>query len=207
MRLTSLARVALCAPFALALAAAAPSPGSRGPNPVRPASDAPSPLPASAWDVTMTAINGRPMPFAQYRGRVLLVVNTASMCGFTPQYEGLQKLADTYQARGLTVIGVPSGDFAGQEFGSNAEIKDFCETRFGIRFPMTEKAVVTGERAVPFYRWAAERLGPQNTPQWNFHKYLVGRDGQLIAAFGSRVAPQSPQLTSAIETALAARPG
>lgn len=207
MRHRLFARLVLAAPLALVLAAASAPSGTAGPSAPRPAAKPANGLPASAWDVTMTAINGRPMPFAQYRGRVLLVVNTASMCGFTPQYDGLQKLQDSYAARGLTVIGVPSGDFAGQEYGSNAEIKDFCETRFGIRFPMTEKAVVTGAGAVPFYRWAAARLGPQNAPQWNFHKYLVGRDGQLIAAFGSRVTPQSPQLTAAVEAALAGKAG
>lgn len=188
---------------------AATGPAAASPQaPRAPAVAAPVPAqPASAFDFTLTGIDGRPMPLEQWRGRVLLVVNTASMCGFTPQYEGLQKLFDTYRARGLVVIGVPSGDFAGQEFGSNNEIRDFCETRFGIRFPMAEKSVVTGPQATPFYRWAAQRLGPQNVPQWNFHKYLVGRDGQLVGAFGSRVAPQSPQLTRAIEAALAGRAG
>jgi glutathione peroxidase len=176
-------------------------------QPARAVSAAVSAQPASAFDFTMTGIDGRPMPLAQWRGRVLLVVNTASMCGFTPQYDGLQKLYDSYRARGLVVVGVPSGDFAGQEYRTNAEIADFCETRFGIRFPMTEKSVVTGPQAAPFYRWAAARLGPANAPQWNFHKYLVGRDGQLIGAFGSRVAPQSPELVRAIEAALAARAG
>jgi glutathione peroxidase len=207
MRQPFAARFALLAPLALALAAAAAPPPGAGAGSARSAARAAPALPATAWDVTMTAINGRPMPFSQYRGRVLLVVNTASMCGFTPQYEGLQKLADSFGPRGLTIIGVPSGDFAGQEYGSNAEIKDFCETRFGIRFPMTEKSVVTGPQAAPFYRWAASRLGAAKTPQWNFHKYLVGRDGQLIDAFGSRVAPQSPQLTAAIEAALAGKAG
>ena len=176
MRLGLIARLMCAAPVALVLVAAGPPSGAGA---ARPAAKSAPTLPASAWDVHMTAIDGRPMPFARYRGRVLLVVNTASMCGFTPQYEGLQKLQDSYAARGLVVIGVPSGDFAGQEYGSNAEIKDFCETRFGIRFPMTEKAVVTGPGAAPFYRWAAARLGPQNVPQWNFHKFLVGRDGRL----------------------------
>lgn len=159
----------------------------------------------SAYDVTMTTIDGKPMPFAQYKGKVLLVVNTASFCGFTPQYEGLQKLQDTYKDKGFTVIGVPSGDFMGQEYGKNSEIKTFCESKFGIKFPMTEKSVVKGTKAVPFYRWAAAELGPKATPQWNFHKYLVGRDGKLIAAFGTKQEPMSAAVTQAVAQAIAAK--
>jgi glutathione peroxidase len=159
----------------------------------------------SAYDVTMNTIDGKPMPFAQYKGKVLLVVNTASFCGYTPQYEGLQKLQDTYKDQGFTVIGIPSGDFMGQEYGSNKEIKTFCESKFGIKFPMTEKSVVKGDKAAPFYRWAAAELGPKQTPQWNFHKYLVGRDGKLIAAFGTKMTPMSPQVTGAVAQAIAAK--
>ncbi len=161
----------------------------------------------SAHDIRMTAIDGTPMPLSRYKGQVMLVVNTASMCGYTPQYEALQKVHETYKAKGFTVVGVPSGDFKGQEYGSNKEIAQFCESKFGIRFPMTEKAVVVGEAAAPFYRWAAAELGPDNVPKWNFHKYLVGRDGRLIAAFPSKVKPDDRQVTSAIERALAARRG
>jgi glutathione peroxidase len=160
-----------------------------------------------AYDVTMTAIDGKPMPFAAYQGKVLLVVNTASQCGFTPQYKGLQQLQDRYGSRGFTVIGVPSGDFRNQEFAENSEIKQFCESQFGIRFPMTERSAVTGREAASFYRWAAAELGPQNTPRWNFHKYLVGRDGKLIRAFPSKVEPGSPELTGAIEKALSTKAG
>lgn len=159
----------------------------------------------SAHDIRMTSIDGKPMPLSQYKGRVLLVVNTASFCGFTPQYEGLQKLYDSYKDKGLTLIGVPSGDFRNQEYGSNREIKQFCESKFGIRFPMTEKASVTGPNAAPFYKWAAATLGPEKAPKWNFHKYLVGRDGRLITAFGTKVAPDAPELKAAIEAALAAK--
>ncbi len=156
----------------------------------------------SAYDFTMTTIDGKPMPFAQYKGKVLLVVNTASFCGFTPQYEGLQKLQDTYKDKGFTVIGIPSGDFMGQEYKSNGEIKTFCESKFGIKFPLTEKSVVTGGKAAPFYRWAAAEMGPANTPKWNFHKYLVGRDGKLIAAFPSKITPMSPDVTGAVAKAI-----
>ncbi len=158
----------------------------------------------SAFDFTMTRIDGKPLPFAQFEGQVMLVVNTASMCGFTPQYDGLQKLQDRYKAKGFTVIGVPSGDFMGQEYDDNGKIKEFCETRFGITFPMTEKAKVKGRNAAPFYQWARANLATNNEPQWNFHKFLVGRDGRLIAGFGSRVEPGSPELTAAIEKALGA---
>jgi len=158
----------------------------------------------SAYDIRMTAIDGKPLPLARYKGQVMMVVNTASFCGYTPQYEALQKVHEIYSARGFTVLGVPSGDFKGQEYGSNGEIARFCESKFGIRFPMAEKSRVVGAGAAPFYRWAAAELGPDNVPRWNFHKYLVGRDGKLIAAFPSKVKPDDPQVTAAIEKALAA---
>ena len=157
----------------------------------------------TANDVTMTAIDGAPLPFAKFKGQVLLVVNTASFCGNTPQYEGLEKLHDTYKPKGFTVIGVPSADFGGQEYKTNKEVKTFCDTKFGIKFPLTETSVVKGPGAVPFYRWAAATLGPDQTPTWNFHKYLVGRDGKLIRAFGNKVQPDAPEVRAAIEAALA----
>lgn len=158
----------------------------------------------SAYDISMTTIDGKPMPFAQYKGKVLLVVNTASFCGYTPQYEGLQKLFAEYKDKGFVLIGVPSGDFLGQEYKSNGEIKEFCESKFGIRFPLTEKQHVKGDDAAPFYKWAASVLGADKTPKWNFHKYLVGRDGKLIAAFGTKITPQDAVVTGAVEAALAA---
>lgn len=164
-----------------------------------------APQPRSLHDFNLKTIDGKPMPLAQYKGKVVLLVNTASMCGFTPQYEGLQQLHESYKAKGFTVIGVPSGDFGGQEYGSNAEVKQFCETKFGIKFPMTEKAVVKGAGAIPVYKWAASTLGDAKTPQWNFHKYLVGKDGKLIAAFDSRVTPTSTELAAAVGKALAAK--
>ncbi len=160
--------------------------------------------PQSAFQFTTKTIDGKPMPWSQFKGKVLLVVNTASFCGFTPQYEGLQKLQDEYAAKGFTVIGVPSNDFGEQEKGSNAEIKDFCEATYRVKFPMTEKSVVKGTAAVPFYRWAASTLGQDKTPGWNFHKYLVGRDGKLIASFPSKVTPQAPELVGALDKALEA---
>jgi glutathione peroxidase len=124
------------------------------------------------------------------------------MCGFTPQYEGLQSLHTGLAPRGFTVIGVPSGDFMSQEYEDNAKIAEFCETKFGINFPMAERAHVRGDRAIPIYRWARANLSAENEPRWNFHKFLIGRDGRVIQGFGSRVAPDSPELRAAIERAL-----
>jgi glutathione peroxidase len=161
----------------------------------------------SAYQVTTKTIDGKPMPWAQYKGKVLLVVNTASFCGYTPQYEGLQALQDRYAAKGFTVIGVPSGDFGDQEYKSGKEIADFCEATYRVKFPMTEKSVVKGASAAPFYRWAAATLGADKAPAWNFHKYLVGRDGRLIAAYPSKVTPQSSELVAAINSAIATSSG
>ncbi|MCS6986957.1 MAG: redoxin domain-containing protein [Sphingomonadaceae bacterium] len=161
-----------------------------------------APKASSVYEFTLTRIDGRPLPLAQFRGQVMLLVNTASHCGFTPQYEGLQKLHDRYRARGFTVIGIPSGDFMGQEFDDNRKIAEFCETKFGITFPLTEKSHVRGAKAIPFYQWARTQLGPAAEPGWNFHKLLVGRDGRLIAGFGSRTEPESAELRAAIEKAL-----
>jgi glutathione peroxidase len=157
------------------------------------------------WDFKMTAIDGDALPLSQFKGKVVMLVNTASFCGFTPQYEGLQKIHTTYAAQGFTVLAVPSGDFLDQEYKSNKEISSFCQTKFGIKFPLTEKGDVVGPNALPIYRWAATVLGEDNRPRWNFHKYLIGRDGKLIAAFGTRTPPTDPAVMSAIEAALKAK--
>jgi glutathione peroxidase len=162
-----------------------------------------APAPQSLHDFTLKTIDGKPMPMSQFKGKVVLLVNTASMCGFTPQYEGLQALHDSYKAQGFTVVGVPSGDFGDQEFGSNGEVKQFCESKFGIKFPMAEKAVVKGPKAIRLYKWAAATLGEDKTPQWNFHKYLIGKDGRLITAFGTRTTPTAPEVKAAVQKALA----
>ncbi len=158
----------------------------------------------SAHDFTLTRIDGKPLPLKAYRGKVVLLVNTASMCGFTPQYEGLQKLQADYGPKGFTVIGVPSGDFGGQEYDDAGKIKDFCETTFGITFPLAQKANVTGPEAAPIYKWAKATLPAQNEPKWNFHKFLIGKDGKLIAGFPSKVTPDSPEMKRAIEAAMGA---
>ncbi|PTQ10989.1 glutathione peroxidase [Sphingomonas oleivorans] len=158
----------------------------------------------NAFDFRLVAIDGAPLPMNKFRGKVVLLVNTASKCGFTPQYEALQKVHSDYAPKGFTVLGVPSGDFAGQELATNKEIAGFCKATFGIRFPMAEKSDVVGPNALPIYRWAAAKLGPDNTPKWNFHKYLIGRDGRLIAAFGTKTTPDDPAVKAAIEAALKA---
>ena len=135
-----------------------------------------------------------------YADKVVLVVNTASKCGNTPQYEGLEKLYEEYGQRGLVVLGFPSNDFAGQEPGTEQEIQEFCRLTYGVRFPMFEKIVVRGDDAHPFYRALAAAAG--TAPRWNFHKYLIGRDGKFIAAFSPGTQPYDPSVVGAIEQAL-----
>lgn len=140
---------------------------------------------------------------ANYRGKVMLIVNTASKCGFTGQYKGLEKLYNDYKDKGLVIIGVPSNDFGGQEPGSEKEIAQFCEFNYGVTFPMTAKQVVSGDDAHPFYYFARETLGYLAAPKWNFHKYLIARDGTLVDYFHSTTTPDSERLTQAIEAELA----
>lgn len=176
---------------AFAVTAMMMAPGSRVP-----AADAP----ASAFDFSFKSIDGGDMALAQWRGKALLVVNTASFCGFTKQYAGLQDLWTKFEDKGLVVVGVPSNDFGEQEPKTEGEIKKFCEGAFGVTFPLTEKQPVLGENAHPFYKWATAAAGP---PAWNFHKYLIGRDGRLLQAFSSRMSPDAAELTGWIDKALA----
>ena len=148
------------------------------------------------------SIDGEPMSLADFSGDVVLVVNTASKCGYTPQYEGLQALWEAHKDSGLTVVGVPSGDFAGQEFDDNAEVKNFCELNYGVTFPLTEKNHVVGDEAHPFFTYAKEVLGDDAVPKWNFHKVLLNREGVPIKAFATKVEPQDDQIVSAIQEAL-----
>jgi glutathione peroxidase len=157
---------------------------------------------ASAHEFSFTTIDGQPLPLTSFRDHVVLVVNTASACGLTPQYDGLEKLYSDYKDRGLVVLGVPCNQFAGQEPGTDAEIKDFCETRFNIDFPLTAKTDVKGDAAHPFYKWAKAQLGEPAEPVWNFHKILIGRSGEALQAFGPRTDPQDTEITGAIEKAL-----
>jgi glutathione peroxidase len=153
-------------------------------------------------DFSFTSIDGEPMPLRGFAGQAVLVVNTASLCGFTHQYGALQRVFETYRARGLVVLGVPSNDFGGQEPGSSAEIKEFCEVNFAVDFPLTEKQVVKGESAHPFFREVVAELGPAAAPRWNFHKYLVTPDGRLTGSWPSLVEPDAPEVTRAIEAVL-----
>jgi glutathione peroxidase len=157
---------------------------------------------ATAYDFEFVGLDGAPLPLDQFKGKVVLVVNTASACGFTPQYDGLQALYDDYRDQGLVVLGIPSNDFGRQEPLSAEGIKDFCEVNFNITFPMTDKTVVKGQSAHPFYQWAAAELGMMAKPRWNFHKYLIDREGKLVNWFASTTSPQSAKLKKAIEAAL-----
>ncbi len=136
----------------------------------------------------------------QFEGKVLLVVNTASQCGFTPQYEGLEKLHSELKDKDFAVVGFPSNEFGGQEPGTEEEIKEFCTLTYGVAFPMFEKVQVKGDNATPFYRALAKAGGGE--PQWNFHKYLIDKNGNVIAGYGSRVKPDAPELRAAIDSAL-----
>ena len=147
-------------------------------------------------------VGGKPMPLSNYKGKVLLIVNTASQCGFTPQYEGLEKLYAAYKDKGLVIIGVPSNDFGTQEPGSSEEIAHFCKLNYGVSFPMASKEIVSGDDAHPFYKYAKKKLGFGTAPKWNFHKYLVNRKGVLIDYFNSTTSPDSSRVKSAIESAL-----
>lgn len=157
----------------------------------------------SAHDFDFTTIDGKKLPMKNFAGRPVLVVNVASFCGLTPQYSDLQKLHETYGPRGLIVLGVPSNDFGAQEPKTEPEIARFCETSFGVSFPMTSKQKVIGPDAHALYRWIASEVGEDATPKWNFHKYLVGKNGELLETFGSRVSPSAPEVKKSIEQALA----
>lgn len=154
--------------------------------------------------VSLDSIGGGKLPTGDYKGHVVLLVNTASLCGFTDQYRGLEALWRRYKDRGLVVLGVPSNDFGGQEPGTNAEIKRFCEANFDVTFPLADKQVVSGPNAHPLYRWAAQQTGPIGVPSWNFHKILIGRDGRVIEWF-SAVGGTGAKLERALEAALSAR--
>ncbi|HOB45707.1 MAG TPA: glutathione peroxidase [Zoogloea sp.] len=146
----------------------------------------------------------QPQSLCQYKGKVVLVVNTASYCGFTGQYDGLEKMYAKYREQGLVVIGFPSNDFGSQEPGSNKEIAEFCRLTYGVKFPMFAKSDVVGAAANPLYRQLAAATGEK--PKWNFHKYLIDRSGQKVMSFPSTTAPDSRTFVAAVEKALAERP-
>ena len=162
------------------------------------------PQKGSAYDYSFTTLIGeKPLPLSQFKGKVILIVNTASHCGFTKQYEGLQKLYDMYKDKGLVILGVPSNDFGKQEPGSSSEIAEFCKLNYGVTFPMAAKQPVSGDAAHPFYLWASDTLGFGTSPKWNFHKYLIARDGTLVDYFNSTTSPDASRLVQAVEAALA----
>lgn len=156
----------------------------------------------TAHDFSFTSIDGKPLPMKQFAGKAVLLVNTASQCGFTPQYTDLQKVWSTYRDRGLVVLGVPSNDFGGQEPGSAKQIKEFCEVNFDVDFPLTDKQHVIGAKAHPLYKWIGAELGEDALPKWNFHKYLIAPDGMLAEVFPSQAKPTGKAVTTAIEAAL-----
>jgi glutathione peroxidase len=161
------------------------------------------------YALTVKDIGGRDVSLSSYQGKVMLIVNVASRCGFTGQYEGLQKLSETYAAQGLVVLGFPANNFMGQEPGTDEEIRAFCSTKYNVTFPMFAKISVKGDDQAPLYRYLTD---PATNPEhaaavsWNFNKFLVGRDGAIVGHFGSRTAPDSEELVAAIEKALAVAP-
>jgi glutathione peroxidase len=158
----------------------------------------------NAHSFSFKSIEGKPLKMADFKGKAVLVVNTASKCGLTPQYKGLEALWKSYKDKGLVVLGVPSNDFGAQEPGTEAEVKEFCEVRYGVDFPLTSKEHVIGGSAHPMYQWIAKELGEASVPRWNFHKYLIAKDGSIVGVFGSRVEPDAAELKQAIDTALRA---
>jgi glutathione peroxidase len=166
---------------------------------------APAPGGAPVIDQTVQALDGATVDLASFRGKVLLLVNTASQCGYTPQYAGLEKLYETYKDRGLVVVGFPSNDFGGQEPGSATEIATFCRKNYGVSFPMMAKVHAKGPEIAPIYRLLTEKTpdGIKGEVRWNFTKFLVGKDGTVIARFEPAVDPMSAELTAAVEKALA----
>ena len=155
----------------------------------------------SAHDFEFASIDGKPLKLSDFAGKAVLVVNTASACGFTPQYKGLEDLWRNYRDKGLVVLGVPSNDFGAQEPGSETQIQNYCETRFNVSFPMTSKSTVIGGNAHPFYKWIVSQAGEGAAPRWNFHKFLIDTKGNLAGAFPSKVAPEDAKLTEANDAA------
>jgi len=159
----------------------------------------------TAYDFEFTTLQGKPYPLAPLAGRPLLIVNTASQCGFTPQYADLTQVWQRHKDDGLLVIGVPSNDFGGQEPGSADEIQSFCAVNYGVEFPMMAKVPVKGSGAHPLFRWLAAEGGFLSRPRWNFYKYLIGRDGQLATWFASTTKPSSAKFGRALDRLVATR--
>jgi len=157
---------------------------------------------ASPLSGEVKKIDGSAVDLSKYKGKVVLIVNVASRCGYTPQYAGLQKLHDTYKDKGLVVLGFPANEFGAQEPGSDAEIASFCSSKYGVTFDMFSKIVVKGPNKAPLYKALTEGATPPGEVSWNFEKFLIGRDGKIIGRYKSAVAPDDAKLTGAIETEL-----
>jgi glutathione peroxidase len=156
----------------------------------------------TAHAFSFKSLEGKPLNLSEFAGKPMVIVNTASKCGFTPQYQGLEILWRAKRDKGLVVLGVPSNDFGKQEPGTAAEIKNFCEVRYGVDFPLTEKVPVTGPEAHPLFKWIAAKRGFLARPHWNFYKYLIDRDGKLVDWFSSITAPGSARFTQAVDRLL-----
>lgn len=161
----------------------------------------------TVYDFTLNSIEGQPAPLAAYKGKVVLLVNVASRCGFTPQYSALEATYEKYKDRGLVIVGIPANNFGAQEPGSNQEIKTFCTSKYHVTFPMLAKVSVKGDDMTPLYQFLTDKSANPQTGgeiQWNFTKFLIGPDGHVKTRFEPEVTPDSPQVTTAIEKALAA---
>jgi len=157
---------------------------------------------STLFDFTLTGLDGKPLPLSQFKGHAVLLVNTASECGYTGQYDGLEKLWEHNKDRGLVIIGVPSNDFGGQEPGKAAEIATFCRKNYGVTFPLADKSVVVGADAIPLYKWAEGQAGFLGKPTWNFHKYLFDKKGKFVAWYSSATEPTDTKITNAVSTVL-----
>ena len=160
------------------------------------------------YDFTLNSIDGQPMPLSSFKGKVALLVNVASKCGFSPQYTALEALYEKYKGRGFVIVGIPANNFGAQEPGTNAEIKTFCESKYHVTFPMMAKVSVKGSDITPLYQFLTDKSANPKTGGeigWNFTKFLVDADGKVVARFDSKVEPDSPEVSSAIEKALASR--
>lgn len=159
--------------------------------------------PKSLYDFKMDSIDGKSVPLKEYKGKVALIVNVASRCGNTPQYEGLEKMYQANKDKGFTVLGFPANEFRGQEPGTNAEIKEFCTKEYGVTFPMFSKIVVKGEGIHPLYSWLIAQAPYHDDVEWNFGKFLVNRQGQVVARFKPGMKPDDPVIVKAIQDELA----
>ena len=160
----------------------------------------------TVFDYTLSSIDGQPAPLSAYKGKVVMLVNVASRCGFTPQYSALEAIYEKYKDRGFVIVGIPANNFGAQEPGTNQEIKTFCQSKYNVKFPMMSKISVKGDDQTPLYQFLTDKSANPKTGgdiQWNFTKFLIGPDGQILARFEPKVTPDSPEVTSAIESALA----